>query len=168
MRRSSMIMGGTVLGAAAVMVIPRPSTPRQVAIAGNAGAIKAGHAKQSSGQPATTAAQTTTTTAAPKPKPKPAAPATKTVVGSVATDQYGQLQVKLTVANNRITRVGFASFIANDGHSMQIDQYAAPVLIRETIAAQSAHIQGVSGATYTSMAYQQSLQAAIDKAGLKA
>ena len=164
MRRSSMIMGGTVLGAAAVMVIPRPSTPQQVAIAGNAGAVKARQAKQSSGQPATTAAPTTTTTAAPKP----AAPATKTVGGSLATDQYGQLQVKLTVANNRITRVGFASFIANDGHSMQIDQYAAPVLIRETIAAQSAHIQGVSGATYTSMAYQQSLQAAIDKAGLKA
>jgi uncharacterized protein with FMN-binding domain len=157
MRRSSMIMGGTVLGAAAVMVIPRPSTPQQVAIAGNDGAIKAKHA-----------AQTTTTTAAAKPKPKPAAPAAKTVVGSLATDQYGQLQVKLTVANNRITKVGFASFIANDGHSMQIDQYAAPVLIRETIAAQSARIQGVSGATYTSNAYEQSLQSAIDKAGLKA
>jgi uncharacterized protein with FMN-binding domain len=76
--------------------------------------------------------------------------------------------VKLTVKNGHITRVGFTTFVANDGHSVQIDQSAAPVLIRETIAAQSAHIQAVSGATYTSDAYQQSLQAAIDKAGLKA
>jgi uncharacterized protein with FMN-binding domain len=90
------------------------------------------------------------------------------VTGSLATDQYGQLQVKLSVRNGRITKVGFTTFIANDGHSVQIDQSAAPVLIRETIAAQSAHIQGVSGATYTSDAYQQSLQAAIDKAGLNA
>ena len=167
MQRSSMIMGGTVLGAAAVMVMPRPSTPQQVAIAGNAGATRAKHAAQSS-NPASAPATTTHTTAAPKPKPKPkpAAPAVKTVVGSLATDQYGQLQVKLTVKNNRITNVGFTSFIANDGHSMQIDQYAAPILIRETIAAQSAHIQGVSGATYTSNEYMQSLQSAIDKAGL--
>ena len=94
--------------------------------------------------------------------------AARTVTGSLATDQYGQLQVKLSVKNGRITKVGFTTFVANDGHSVQIDQSAAPVLIRETIAAQSAHIQGVSGATYTSNAYQQSLQAAIDKAGLKA
>jgi uncharacterized protein with FMN-binding domain len=166
MRRSSMIMGGTVLGAAGIMVLPHPGKPQQVAIAGNAGAIKTKQAKHSSGGASPPAATTQTTTAKPKPTRKPAAPATKTVVGSLATDQYGQLQVKLTVKNNRITNVGFTSFVANDGHSMQIDQYAAPILIRETIAAQSAHIQGVSGATYTSNEYAQSLQAAIDKAGL--
>jgi uncharacterized protein with FMN-binding domain len=164
MRRSSMIMGGTVLGAAAVIVMPRPGTPQQVAIAGNVGATKAKHAAHSN--TASTPAATTQSTTAATRKPKPAAPSAKTVVGSLATDQYGQMQVKLTVKNNRITNVGFTSFIANDGHSMQIDQYAAPILIRETIAAQSAHIQGVSGATYTSNAYEQSLQSAIDKAGI--
>ena len=169
MQRSSMIMGGTVLGAAAVMVIPRPSTPQQVAIAGNSGAIKAKHASKANGSAATPPAQTTTTAAAPKPKPKPkpAAPTTKTVVGSLVSDPYGQMQVKMTVKNGRITNVGFTSFVANDSQSMSIDQYAAPILIHESIAAQSAHIQGVSGATYTSNEYMQSLQAAIDKAGLK-
>ena len=80
-------MGGTVLGAAAVMVIPRPSTPQQVAIAGNSGAIKAKHASKANGSAATPPAQTTTTAAAPKPKPKPkpAAPTTKTVVGSLVS-----------------------------------------------------------------------------------
>ena len=164
MRRSTMIAGGAVLGIAGVIALPRPSTPQQVAIAGNAAATRSG------GAGSTAAAETTTSTAASGASARAgsARPAAKTFTGTLATDQYGQLQVKLSVKNGRITKVGFTTFVANDGHSVQIDQSAAPVLIRETIAAQSAHIQGVSGATYTSDAYQQSLQAAIDKAGLKA
>ena len=166
MRRSTMIAGGALLGIAGVIVLPRPSTPQQVAVAGNAAATGS-----ASGAGSTVAAAATTTSAAASTASARAAsakPAARTVTGSLATDQYGQLQVKLSVKNGRITKVGFTTFVANDGHSVQIDQSAAPVLIRETIAAQSAHIQGVSGATYTSNAYQQSLQAAIDKAGLKA
>jgi uncharacterized protein with FMN-binding domain len=166
MRRSTMIAGGALLGIAGVIALPRPSTPQQVAVAGNAAATgSASGAGSTAG-----AAATTTSTAASNASARAASakPAARTVTGSLATDQYGQLQVKLSVRNGRITKVGFTTFIANDGHSVQIDQSAAPVLIRETIAAQSAHIQGVSGATYTSDAYQQSLQAAIDKAGLNA
>jgi uncharacterized protein with FMN-binding domain len=162
MRRLTMIVGGTVLGAGGVIALPHPSTPRQVAVAGNSAATGSGSSAGSTAYAATTTTSTASTQAASTK------PATKTVTGALATEQYGQLQVKLTVKNGRITKVGFTTFVANDGHSMQIDQSAAPVLIRETIAAQSAHIQGVSGATYTSNAYQQSLQAAIDMAGLKA
>jgi uncharacterized protein with FMN-binding domain len=166
MRRSTMIAGGAVLGIAGVIALPRPSTPQQVAVAGNSAATASG---SGTGSTAAAAATTTSTAASgASARAGSAGPAAKTVTGSLATDQYGQLQVKLSVKNGRITRVGFTTFVANDGHSVQIDQSAAPVLIRETIAAQSAHIQGVSGATYTSNAYQQSLQAAIDKAGLKA
>ncbi len=166
MRRSTMIAGGAVLGIAGVIVLPRPSTPQQVAVAGNAAATGSA---SGAGSSAATAA-TTTSTPASSASTRAAATkrAARTFTGSLATDQYGQLQVKLSVKNGRITKIGFTTFVANDGHSAQIDQSAAPVLIRETIAAQSAHIQGVSGATYTSNAYQQSLQAAIDKAGLKA
>jgi len=165
MRRASMIAGGAVLGIAGVIALPRPSTPQQVAVAGNSAAAGSG-----TGSTASAAEETTPGTAASSASTRAAStkPAARTVTGSLATDQYGQLQVKLTIRNGRIARVGFSTFIANDGHSVQIDQTAAPVLIRETIAAQSAHIQGVSGATYTSDAYQQSLQAAIDKAGLNA
>ena len=165
MRRSTMIAGGAVLGIAGVIALPRPSTPQQVAVAGNSAATASG-----TGAGSTAAAKTTASTAASSAstRAESATPAARTVTGSLATDQYGQLQVKLSVKNGRITKVGFTTFVANDGHSVQIDQSAAPVLIRETIAAQSAQIQGVSGATYTSNAYQQSLQAAIDKAGLKA
>jgi uncharacterized protein with FMN-binding domain len=45
----------------------------------------------------------------------------------------------------------------------QLDQYAAPILLKETLKAQSAHIQSVSGVSYTSAGYQQSLQSALDK-----
>jgi len=164
MRRSTMIAGGAVLGIAGVIVLPRPSAPQQVAVAGNAAATGS-----ASGAGSTAAAATTTSTPPSSASTRAASTkrAARSFTGSLATDQYGQLQVKLSVKNGRITKVGFTTFVANDGHSVQIDQSAAPVLIRETIAAQSAHIQGVSGATYTSNAYQQSLQAAIDKAGLK-
>ena len=167
MRRSTMIAGGAVLGVAGVIVLPRPSTPQQVAVAGNSAATGSGERR---GLDRRRRRETTTSTPASSASARAAStkPAARTVTGALATDQYGQLQVKLTVKNGRITKVGFTTFVANDGHSVQIDQSAAPVLIRETIAAQSAHIQGVSGATYTSNAYQQSLQAAIDKAGLKA
>jgi uncharacterized protein with FMN-binding domain len=159
MKRPAMMVAGTVLGAAAVMVLPQSSTPQQVALANNAGAPAQSARKTN----ATLRRRKTTPTATPKP-----ASTTTTVLGSLATTQYGQLQVKLTVRNGRITHVGFTTFVANDGHSAGIDQSAAPILIHETIAAQSAQIQGVSGATYTSGAYEQSLQAAIDKAGLHA
>jgi len=159
MRRASMVAGGALIGAAAVAVIPQPSKPQQVALAAN-----------SSSSGSTTAKTTTTTTRAATPSTTTsqttAAATTKTVVGALESYQYGQLEVKLTVSNGKITHVGFATFVANDGRSIGIDQQAAPILIQETIAAQSAQIQGVSGATYTTDAYEQSLQAAIDKAGL--
>jgi uncharacterized protein with FMN-binding domain len=161
MRRPAMLAGGTALGAAAVMVLPTPAKPQQVALPANAGAS----AKPAASTGAATTAPTTTTT---KPKRTRTPAAARTVVGSPVSDQYGSLQVKLTIKAGRISKVGFTTFVANDGHSAGIDQSAAPILIQETIAAQSAHIQGVSGATYTTDIYEQSLQSAIDKAGLKA
>ena len=164
MRRASMVAGGALIGAAAVAVIPQPSKPQQVALAANSA---------SSGSATGTSSSTTTTTTTTKAATTPsstasqaAAATSKTVVGALESYQSGQLEVKLTVVNGKITHVGFATFVANDGRSSGLDQQAAPILIQETIAAQSAQIQGVSGATYTTGAYEQSLQAAIDKAGL--
>jgi uncharacterized protein with FMN-binding domain len=153
-----MVAGGALIGAAAVAVIPQPSKPQQVAIAANSA---------SSGSTTTPTTRTTPkATTSSSASSQTAAATSKTVVGALESYQYGQLEVKLTVASGKITHVGFATFVANDGRSIGIDQQAAPILIQETIAAQSAQIQGVSGATYTSGAYEQSLQAAIDKAGL--
>ncbi|MGW2570151.1 FMN-binding protein [Streptomyces sp. NPDC001537] len=85
-----------------------------------------------------------------------------TVDGSVAQTQYGNVQVRLTVANGKITKAE-AIQAPKGGTSDQKTALAVPKLTKETVAAQSAQIDSVSGATYTSNGYKQSLQSAIDK-----
>ncbi len=160
MRRAPYVITGTAIGAVAVIAIPSQGTPQQVAVAGNAAATGGG------GSTATSAGTGSTGGGSQTSQPTSSATASTTVLGSLATNQYGQLQVKLTVKDGKITDVGFVTFTASDDHSVGIDQSAVPILIQETIAAQSAQIQGVSGATYTTSSYEQSLQAAIDKAAL--
>jgi uncharacterized protein with FMN-binding domain len=88
----------------------------------------------------------------------------RTVTGQVAETARGPMQVELTLAGQRITKVTMLQQ-TNDGPlSNQIDSTAIPQLINETLTAQSAHIDAVSGATYTSEGYLQSLQSALDKA----
>jgi len=93
-----------------------------------------------------------------------ASPATYT--GSAITTRYGVVQVKITVSAKKITNVGFAQLTAYDGRSQRINSDAAPILLQETLSAQSAQIDSVSGASYTSEGYVQSLQSALDQARL--
>jgi len=81
---------------------------------------------------------------------------------------YGVLAVSVTAEGKKITKVGIASL--NDGgnfRSQSIDQQSIPVLEQQALQAQSANIQGVSGASYTSAGFQQSLQAALNRLGLQ-
>jgi uncharacterized protein with FMN-binding domain len=88
----------------------------------------------------------------------------RTFNGTAVTTQYGTVQVQATLTGTTITGVSFLQLTATDSRSQQINQNAGPILLRQALAAQSSHIDGVSGATYTSKAYEQSLQSAIDKA----
>lgn len=90
----------------------------------------------------------------------------KTYTGGVADANYGPVQVQITVANGKITAVDAVQYPNGDGHSQRINSYAVPTLNSEALAAQSAQIDSVSGATYTSDAYVQSLQSALDAAHL--
>ena len=94
-----------------------------------------------------------------------AAAGATTVDGPVVDTQFGPVQVRIDVAAGRIADV-MALQLPTGRHSGQISSFAAPVLRQEALQAQSAKIDTVSGATYTSDAYVQSLQAALDKAGL--
>ena len=94
----------------------------------------------------------------------PAAPRPRTVDGGVASTQYGNVQVAITVTGSHITDVTALHLTDSSGHSVRISDYAAPILRKEALSRQSAQIDMVSGATYTSEAYQQSLQSAIDAA----
>ncbi|MFE4822448.1 FMN-binding protein [Streptomyces sp. NPDC056704] len=93
----------------------------------------------------------------------PAAQA-KTVTGSVAQTQYGAVQVRITVSGGKITK-SEAVQAPKGGLSDQKTALAVPKLNQEAVAAGNAKIDAVSGATYTSNGYKQSLQSALDKAG---
>ncbi|MGW2522686.1 FMN-binding protein [Streptomyces sp. NPDC001617] len=88
----------------------------------------------------------------------------KTVTGSVAQTQYGPVQVRITVANGKITKAE-AVQAPKGGLSDQKTALAIPKLNQEAVAAGTAQIDSVSGATYTSGGYKQSLQSALDQAG---
>lgn len=90
----------------------------------------------------------------------------RTVTGSVAQTQWGPVQVQIAVSGSRITDVQVLQYPDDNPKDVEINNYALPVLIDETLSAQSADIQMVSGATVTSVGYLTSLQAALDEAGL--
>jgi uncharacterized protein with FMN-binding domain len=95
-----------------------------------------------------------------------AAPRSGTVDGAVVGTQYGSVQVRVSFTGTRITNVHALRLTDSSRTSVSISAGAAPTLRHEALAAQSAQIDVVSGATYTSEAYQQSLQSAIDAAHL--
>jgi uncharacterized protein with FMN-binding domain len=88
---------------------------------------------------------------------------TKTVTGPVVQTQWGPVQVQLTITSGKITAVSVLQY-PSGGRSDQINAQALPILVNETLKAQSANISMVSGATYTSTGYLQSLQSALDQA----
>jgi FMN-binding protein len=88
----------------------------------------------------------------------------RVVIGKAYDVSYGLVQVKVTLAGTRVTDVTPMS-LPEGGRSGDISQYAAPQLRREALSAQSAKIDTVSGASYTSAGYAMSLQSALDQAG---
>jgi uncharacterized protein with FMN-binding domain len=122
---------------------------------------------------AATAPNPAATSGPPVPTPSdapvaPAAPAAAassgTFDGSVVQTQYGPVQVAVTIANGSVTEVTALQLTNDGGRSVMISNHAAPILRSEVLTAQSALVQNVSGATYTTNGYLTSLQAALDAA----
>lgn len=90
----------------------------------------------------------------------------RTYTGQVAQTAYGPLQVAVEVSGGSISKVSVLQYPDSSPRDAQINSYALPILVDETVKAGSADIQMVSGATYTSNGYQQSLQSALDQAGV--
>jgi uncharacterized protein with FMN-binding domain len=89
-----------------------------------------------------------------------------TVTGDAASTRWGPVQVALTVADGKVTAVQVVQQPDGNGRDQQINARALPVLVQETLDAQSADVDMVSGATVTSEGYLESLQSALDRAGL--
>jgi uncharacterized protein with FMN-binding domain len=115
------------------------------------------------GDGATPTLPTPSTGVAPVPNKSPNT-AVRTVTGPVITTPYGDVQVAVTLSGSRITDVNAVALPADRSRSRAISQYAAPILHDETLAAQGAQIDSVSGASYTSQGYAESLQAALTQA----
>lgn len=87
-----------------------------------------------------------------------------TYLGAAVNTRYGPVQVQLTVSDGKVTDVQVPEYPSSNGRDRQINESAIPRLVSETTQAQSAQIDMVSGATYTSQGYLTSLQSAIDQA----
>jgi uncharacterized protein with FMN-binding domain len=90
----------------------------------------------------------------------------QTVNGTAVQTRFGPVQVQVTVTAGKVTAAKAIAYPTEDRRDQEINAYAIPVLEQEAVAAQSAQIDTVSGATYTSQGYAESLQAALDAASL--
>jgi uncharacterized protein with FMN-binding domain len=109
---------------------------------------------------------TAPTTATPTTSATTTAKTASATGAAVSARNYGEVQLKVTVKKGVITAIKAVSMPRNDGRSSWISDQVESTLIEQALTAQSASINGVSGATFTSMAFAQSLQSALDKLGL--
>lgn len=176
MPRSLVTRLGLALASVALggLLILNFRTPDDVVDAGSGSGSSTGPGSGTSGSGTSGTGSGSSTTGGTTPTPAPTSKGsssggtssgTKTVTGDLIQTRYGPVQVQLTVTNGKITAAS-AVALPSGGRSGMISAYAEPILDSETLTAQSAQIDLVSGATYTSDAYDQSLQAALDQAGL--
>jgi uncharacterized protein with FMN-binding domain len=152
MRRSPIVLAATVAGTAGVLAFHPHASTVPTATAATA-ATTSGSAP---------AGATTSTT------PSSSSSASGTATGDSISTQYGPVQVRVTVNDGKITAIQGLALTGNDPRSAQISSFAEPTLQQEALSKQSAAIDAVSGATFTSAGYAQSLQSALDKLGFKA
>lgn len=162
MKRAPLILTGTACGLVAVIGY-HTAVPQASASIGSSSAsgstIKIGSTSSSASNSSSTSSTSSQTVAAGTRSAK----TTRSAVGSDVQYQYGDIELKVTMAGGKITDVSVVREGITDPHSQQIDSYALPELRSQALSAQSARVDGVSGASYTSAAYEQSLQSALDK-----
>lgn len=133
-------------------------------------ASSGGNASPSTSPTTTSSSSTAPSTKAPSSSATPSSSSTesasKAYTGTVSQTRWGPVQVKITVASGKITKVDVLQHPSGNSRDAEINGYALPILVDDTLTAQSASIDMVSGATVTSTGYLQSLQAALDDAGL--
>ena len=168
-KRFFLIAGGTVGGLGAVPSITPPQFGSTTGLGlGTGTALSGGTTSTPLASPTPTATKKTTkaTTPAPVTTPKAATGKSGTFTGAAANAAYGPVQVQIVVANGKITNAIALTYPTSSFRDQQINSQAIPYLVQETLAAQSANIQGVGGASYTSQGWVDSLTSALAKAGL--
>ena len=152
MKRYPVVIGATVAGLASVLSFHSHAATVSLA---------QGPGKSATGR--TAPASSGTSAQGPPPAAGGQTNGATAVTGSLEQYGYGQLSIRVTMSGGKITRLAVATLKTADTYSQQLAGYVIPVLQREILSAQSARVNGVTGATYTSEAYAYSVQSALDK-----
>lgn len=136
MKRALVVTAGTVAGVAAVLAL-NPSTSTVAAKPGGTGTTTPGGGSGSGSG------------------------GTQTATGDAIDVRWGNVQVQVTLTGGRITDIASVQLPDGDGHSARISERVWPTLVQQAIEAQSSQIAGVSGASYTSYGFEQSLKSAL-------
>ncbi len=161
-RRASIALLLTGAALALLLSFKTPEAPAALAIGGGTGSTTGGTA--AAGGTAGTGTTGTSASGTSGTSGTVTAAKSGTYTGSAVQTRYGNVQVQVTIANGKITNVQMLQYPSDNPRSSSINQSAIPTLIQETLQAQSAQVNAVSGATYTSQGYLQSLQSALDQA----
>jgi len=149
---------------AAAIVVPRTTVP---ATGGPPPTHNSSPATSpATGGPNTVAPPTAPTATTPPtvaPGPGPTVAQNRTIMGDPIDNQYGTVQLRVTLQGSRITNIVATQMPDSHQRSLEISQQAEPLLQQEALQAQSAQIDIISGATFTSDSYAQSLQSALDR-----
>jgi uncharacterized protein with FMN-binding domain len=170
MRRAILTIGGTAAGLAALLSFKTHTSAADVAepaVSPSASSAAAATPAASMTKPAKPKASATASPAKMKATGSAGSgmsTGTRTITGAVETTMYGPMQVKVTLDGTKITNVAVVQETNDGQESQQIDSFSIPKLTAETLTAQSARIDAVSGATTTSTGYIGSLQSALDQA----
>lgn len=167
--RGVLVSTATVLGVGAVLAL-NPSGQSTILAEAQDTTSPQSSADASSATPQSTPSPATTSSSDSESDPDPTASAStsstvETFDGSVYHSPYGDMQVTITVEDGTLTDVAWAQ-IPSNGQSSTIAAFATPTLVQEALSAQSADIDSVSGASYTSKGFTESLQSALEDAGL--
>jgi uncharacterized protein with FMN-binding domain len=152
MRRVILAVTATIAGLVALLSF-KSHAPTLAAATGTTGGSSTSSSSSSSSVPG----EFPTGSAAPK-----LTAGQSTLTGHVANTVYGPVQIQLVVQDSKIVKVAILEQPTNTIHDIQIGEFAFPRLISETLTAQNAKIDAVSGASYTSAGYIASLQSALD------
>jgi uncharacterized protein with FMN-binding domain len=154
MRRAPIILTATAAGLAAVLSFKphEPAFPSATAATPSASAAPSAGSGAGSGSGSGSGSTTEANTA----------------TGDAIDTPYGAAQVRVTVSGGKITSIEALQLQGNDPKSVMISTSAEPLLRESALAKQSAAIDAVSGATFTSASYSASLQSALDQLGFEA
>lgn len=180
MKRAILVGGGTLAGVAAVLAL-NPEAASTAAASASSSISSGTSSSSSSSSSGSTSGSSSSgsdagSTATPSAPSSAAADSgsssTSSTDGTYTGDSvdvgrgYGNVQVEITVQGGRIVDVTALEVPQNDGRSAQISSVAIPYLVDQALQAQSSDVAGVSGATYTSAGFAESLKSALVQAGL--